>query len=48
MKVDEGAFEDEEEYQRVLEAINELRKDYGPPESYPKYEGWKLAIFSAN
>jgi hypothetical protein len=40
--------EDDDEYFRKLKALDELRKDYGPPEDYPKYEGWKQTIYSSN
>jgi hypothetical protein len=40
--------EDDDQYFKKLAALNELRKDYGPPSLYPKYEGWKIAIYSSN
>jgi hypothetical protein len=45
---EEDDDDDDDEYFHKLKALNELRREYGPPELYPKYEGWKHTIFSSN
>jgi hypothetical protein len=40
--------ETQDEYDKKLEALNKLRRDYGPPEQYPKYKGWQEALYCSN
>ncbi len=36
--VDDGNDSEEEEEKHIYEAIRKLRRDFGPPEDYPKYQ----------
>jgi hypothetical protein len=37
MEYDDDQFYMDEDEEKKYRAIQELRKDYGPPEDYPKY-----------
>lgn len=40
--------ENEEEFNLRMAALEELRKDYGPPELYPEYTLWEDWIYCSN